>query len=268
LGIKHDREEPLSQWRVGGRVERAIREIGLTEYESLAYMALVESGELTAGDISSTTSIPYSKIYSVLDSLERKGWIEIKGGRPRLYYPKAPVEALRSERLRQESTFEQLQEVIVAELQPVFERRKIKEKPEIWIVRGAVNIASSINEVVGRARRELMVALPLIPQDLLQMVFPAFKSLQDRTVDIKLLTTRESSSFVEKYMAHMATVKVRDEMFGGGIVADGRESLLFLSEGKGDPKLIAIFSDHVGLTTIAKVYFEYLWNTAELLRPT
>ena len=95
----------MAEALISGRVDRSLRDIGLTEYESLAYLALVKSGELTAGKVSEFTSIPYSKVYSVLDSLDRKGWIEVKGGRPRLYYPKSPVEALMAEQLKQEKVF-------------------------------------------------------------------------------------------------------------------------------------------------------------------
>ena len=48
---------------VGSRGEKALREIGLTEYETNAYIALVQFGESTAGQISESTSIPHSKVY-------------------------------------------------------------------------------------------------------------------------------------------------------------------------------------------------------------
>jgi DNA-binding MarR family transcriptional regulator len=68
----------LSVAFVSAKVGRELKEIGLTEYECMAYLALVKYGELTAGQVSENTSIPYSKVYTVLDSLEKKGWIEIR----------------------------------------------------------------------------------------------------------------------------------------------------------------------------------------------
>jgi len=248
---------------VSGRAERALREIGLTEYESQAYLSLIAYGELTAGAISKSTSIPYSKVYSVLDGLEEKGWVEIKGGRPRLYYPKAPSDALRSELHRLERSFEEHQKLLVSELQPIFEQRKIKEKPEVWIIRGATNIASNINEIVGRTKRELLVALPRIPAGLFQIVSVPLRQLRDQEVRIQLLTTKSSLSQMDLSMLNLAEIRVRAEMFGGGIVADGRETLILLGDGSGDRQALAIWSDNLGLTTIAKVYFDHLWNTAE-----
>jgi hypothetical protein len=51
-------------------------------------------------------------------------------------------------------------------------------------------------------------------------------------------------------------------MFGGGIVVDERESLLFLEQDVTDQQILAIWSDHIGLIMIAKSYFENLWETA------
>jgi len=253
----------VSRSIVSGRVEKSLREIGLTEYESQAYLVLVSSGEITAGDISKNTSIPYSKVYSVLDSLERKGWIEVRGGRPRQYYPKAPVEAMNAERSRLEAKFDEHQQLIVGELQPAFEQRKIKEKPEIWIIRGAPNIVSNINEIVVRTKRELMVALPMIAPAMLSVFSTALRLLRDRQVNVRLLTARDSLPSIGEQAANIASIRVRDEMFGGGIVSDGRESLIFLGEGTGERQALAIWSDNVGLTMIAKVYFEHLWSTAQ-----
>jgi len=245
------------------KVERALREIGLTEYESLAYLALVESGELTASRVSEITSIPYSKVYSVLESLDRKGWVEIKGGRPRLYYPRPPVEALRAVRLREENRFNQISGLVVSELQPLYERRDVKEKPEIWIIRGVENIISTLKETLQKVQRELMVALPEIPQEFSPEVLPSLELLRDRRVDIHLLTTRELIATLGNNIAHIAEIRVRNELFGGGVVVDGKETLLFLGEDVAEKQNLAIWSDHVGLNMIARIYFEQLWNTAE-----
>ena len=253
----------MAEALISGRVDRSLRDIGLTEYESLAYLALVKSGELTAGKISELTSIPYSKVYSVLDSLDRKGWIEVKGGRPRLYYPKSPVEALMAEQLKQENKFEQIKELLIEELLPLYEQRGVKEKPEIWIIRGSENIASNIREIIAKVKRELMVALPEVPVELPPMVFPYLELLRDRKVNILLLTTTDLVSTLKDYAAYIAEVRVRDEMFGGGVVVDGKETLLFLGKGVTEEQNLAIWSDHVGLNMIATIYFQHLWDTAK-----
>jgi hypothetical protein len=48
-------------------------------------------------------------------------------------------------------------------------------------------------------------------------------------------------------------------MFGGGIIADGREVILLLGQEE-EAISLAIWSDHIGLARLAKNYFEFLWE--------
>jgi len=153
--------------------------------------------------------------------------------------------------------------LVVSELQPLYERRDVKEKPEIWIIRGVENIVSTIKETLQKVQRELMVALPEIPQEFSPEVLPSLELLRDRRVDIHFLTTRELIATLGNNIAHIAEIRVRDELFGGGVVVDGKETLLFLGEDMAEKQNLAIWSDHVGLNMIARIYFEQLWNTAE-----
>jgi hypothetical protein len=51
-------------------------------------------------------------------------------------------------------------------------------------------------------------------------------------------------------------------MFGGGVIADGREVILLLGQEGDEAISLAIWSDHIGLSKFAKNYFEYLWADA------
>jgi HTH-type transcriptional regulator, sugar sensing transcriptional regulator len=252
----------MSRTPVSVKAERALRDIGLTEYETMAYLSLVKSGELTANEVSSSTTIPYSKVYTVLDTLEKKGWVDVRGGRPRMYYPRSPVESLRSEKTRQEDRFEKNREMVVSELQAVYEHREIKEKPEIWIIRGEDNIISRISETITGAKKELMVALPVLPIPLVMKVIPMFQAQMDRKLQVQLLITKEAEKSLPDMLVHLTEVRTRDDMFGGGIVADGHETLLFLNQGIEREENLAIWSDHVGLNMISRGYFTYLWETS------
>lgn len=253
----------MSSSAVTEKAIKALRDLGLTDYEVQAYLALVQQGELSAGGVSEETTIPYSKVYTVLENLERKGWVEVRGGRPKLYYPHAPSEALRAEKMRREDRLRNLEEVIVSELQPLYERREIKERPEIWIIRGEENVSVRAREMLRRVERELMIALPLVPRGLLDPLLPSLKSLMDRRVSILFLATPEALEVLPPYIPNLAETRVREEMFGGGMVVDGGEAILFLGRGEPAQTLLAIWSDHVGLTQIAEIYFQHLWETAK-----
>src|SRR5208283_4459399 len=79
---------------ISDRVRRSLQEFGLTDYEIRSYTSLLEIGPATASELSEASAVPYSKIYEVLGSLEKKGWIEMEHGRPSKYYPKPPSVAM------------------------------------------------------------------------------------------------------------------------------------------------------------------------------
>jgi len=55
-------------------------------------------------------------------------------------------------------------------------------------------------------------------------------------------------------------LRVRNNMFGGGVIVDGKEAMLFLGEEK--PSLV-IWSNHAGLVRFAKEYFQFLWESSK-----
>jgi len=244
---------------VSEEARKILREIGLTDYETKAYLILLERGVMTASEVSEHGGVPYSKVYETLNSLERKGWIEAERGRPSRYFPKAPSEALEAARLRLEDMVGGWRRVVLGELQPLYERRELLEKPDIWILRGEFSVLAKLREMLGGTKKELMVAAPAFAKDFVDAIASMLSQLRDTGVNVQVMVTRDWD--VEK-MAKIGDVRVRDGMFGGGVVVDSREALLLLGEDK--PTLV-IWSNHTGLVKFARDYFQYLWGSSEKL---
>jgi len=247
---------------IGEKTRRALQDLGLTEYETRAYVALLRRGNMTASEISEMAPVPYSKIYEVLGNLERKGWIETESGRPSKYYPRSPPDALEATRLKRERLLKASETQILGELTPIFERRDSQERPDIWIVRGEFNIMSKTRETIEKSTKEILIAVPGFTKEMLDLVSPTLLHLKNRGVKIQLMTSEDVEKQTLKELCGFAEVRVRGQMFGGGIVSDVQEVMLLLEEEEGRSAL-AIWSDHVGLARFAKNYFEYLWNDAK-----
>jgi len=246
--------EPVSE-----EAKRILKEIGLTEYETRIYLSLLEIGPATASRISEHANVPYSKIYEALNSLEEKGWIEAQSSRPRRYYPQSPTEALDAVKLRLESMMKGWEKSVLMELQPLYDRMEIREKPDIWILRGEFNIMTKLRDMMENTKIELMIAVPLLAMRFLDALLPTLRELSENGVNLLVMISANVSSSPVEEISKVAEVRVRDSMFGGGVLADGREALLLLGEDK--PSLV-IWSDHMGLVKFAKDYFQHLWNTA------
>ncbi|MEM3510511.1 MAG: helix-turn-helix domain-containing protein, partial [Nitrososphaerales archaeon] len=119
---------------ISERARKALEGLGLTEYEIKAYTTLIEYGEQTASDLSRNSGVPYSKIYEVLNSLEEKGWVEVERSRPSRFYPKPPATCVEITKMRLEKEMAENESRVIEELTPIYEKRDVRERPEIWII--------------------------------------------------------------------------------------------------------------------------------------
>jgi len=243
---------------ISDKTRRSLQEFGLTDYEIRSYTSLLEIGPATASELSESSSVPYSKIYEVLGSLEKKGWIEMEHGRPSKYYPKPPSVAMEITKSQLENSLRTNEALILGELQPLYEKKGVRERPDIWIVRGNFNVLAKIRETVEHVQKEILASVPLIPDSVAEMLIPLVRSIAERGVKIQIMTMQGQASETMAKLTKFCEVRSREQMFGGGIIADGREVILLLGQEE-EAVGLAIWSDHIGLAGLAKNYFEFLW---------
>ena len=245
---------------INENTKNALREIGLNAYEIDTYLALVEGGEMTAMEISQEAKVPYSKMYEVLNSLKEKGWIKSTETRPFKYYPVPPMEATRFTKLRLEDKYLNWENTIAETLQPLYEKREIVERPDMLILRGQQAVLGKLEEVLTKASKEIVIAAPEFAKPVIALAEPLLGSGLKKTVSVKLMAAgkKEDWLFIKKYSG-LNELRIRDHMFGGGVIADGKEAMLFLGEDK--PSLV-IWSNHVGLVGFAREYFQFLWDSS------
>ena len=71
-----------------------LKDFGLNTYESKLWTALLSRGISTAGELSDIANVPRSRTYDVLESLEKKGFIVMKIGKPIKYSAVPPKEVI------------------------------------------------------------------------------------------------------------------------------------------------------------------------------
>lgn len=236
-----------------------LREMGLNAYEVDAYVVLLETGQITAMEISREAKVPYSKIYEVLNSLKEKGWVKSSESRPFKYYPVSPLEASAFTKHRLEDKFLGWEQMVSEALQPLYEKRELVERPDILILHGQQAVVAKLEEVLKKANKEIMIAAPIFARPIIASADQMLSGLK-KTVTIKLMVAGKSDEwqFLKK-VAGVNELRAREHMFGGGVIADGKEAMLFLGEEK--PSLV-IWSNHVGLVGFAREYFQFLWDSS------
>ncbi|MFA5572562.1 MAG: TrmB family transcriptional regulator [Crenarchaeota archaeon] len=244
------------------KTRTALREMGLSAYEIESYLVLLSCGQMTAMEVSEQANVPYSKMYEVLNSLKDKGWIRSSESRPFKYYPVPPLEATRLTKLRIEDKYTNLENDISQTLQPLYEKRELFERPEMIILRGQQAVLNKLEDVLKKASIEIVVAAPEFAKPVIALAEPLLSgSSLKKSVHVKFMAAgkKKDWEFIKRFSA-LGELRVRGHMFGGGIITDGKEAMLFLGEDK--PSLV-IWSNHIGLVGFAREYFQFLWDSSK-----
>ncbi|MBO8174104.1 MAG: TrmB family transcriptional regulator [Thermococcus sp.] len=133
-----------------------LQKFGLTKYESLAYITLLKLGPSKATDITKESGIPHTRVYDVLSSLHRKGFVDIMHGTPRLYKPVNP-----------EVVLEKIKEDLIADIEDLKKAflelyRSVhgEELPEIWTIHGFDNTLERAEYIIRTAKYEVLINTP------------------------------------------------------------------------------------------------------------
>jgi len=240
---------------------KALRELGLTQYQIDAYITLVDGGQMAASEISKKASIPFSRVYDVLGDLERLGFIIVKKARPTQYIPVSPHEVIQLVRLRWEEKMDKFSKVIEDELQPRFTQQSPATARDVWLLHGTAAIIAKALSILDETREQLLVSLPSL--DIQNDELSAFiEPVLGVKAEVKILTSSIPRNMKDLIPSHFE-VRTRDRVFGAGVVADRTHTLIMLSEGSEESDSLGIYSSHHIFADMAATYFESLWTDSK-----
>lgn len=128
-----------------------LKKIGLTEYESRAYVSLVGLREATAREVLEVGKIPQGRVYDVLKNLADKGYIEIQNGYPTYYRAVAPSEVIQN--LNRDYIY------MLQELENALKDRHIESPPTypVWTISNETAISNRVFALLKTVDAELIV---------------------------------------------------------------------------------------------------------------
>jgi sugar-specific transcriptional regulator TrmB len=139
-----------------GRLDR-LRRAGLSRYESLVYLGLVEDRNARVVEIARRTGVPQPKVYQALDSLVEKGFCALGADAINRYRPVEPGLALKGEFERLGAIRDELG-TLIEDLGNVYRSGAAEQRwaPPIEIVKGLPQIRALLAEQVRMAQDELL----------------------------------------------------------------------------------------------------------------
>jgi sugar-specific transcriptional regulator TrmB len=193
-------------------ISRVLKGIGLSEYESRAYLALVASGSSSASFVAEIGQIPRTSAYRILRGLEGKGFARSKEGRPRTFTPTDP--SVLGDRCANDirDAFSKIESI-----KDVLSTRGIPQL--VYTILGKDRVFEKIGEMLDRAEHTFVISSPSIAE-FRRRLGKKFTKAISRGVQVTVIT----SPFV-KVPEHVRVIR-RDGLIATDVIADSNNALL------------------------------------------
>ena len=218
-----------------------LREFGLNSYESKLWTALLSRGSSTAGELSDIAGVPRSRSYDVLESLEKKGFIITKPGKP-IQYVAVPPESVidRIKKKIEEDTKKHMELItglktakILDDLNGLYSQGIDLVQPTdlTGSIKGRDNIYNHLETMIKKARKSVLLATTekgLIRKS--SALKEALATAKQNGAKIKIIAplTKDAKETV-KSIKHIADIKQSDVKMRCCVI-DGKEILFILSD--------------------------------------
>ncbi len=240
---------------LGGVAER----LDFGEYESRAYLAVLEHGDLTASELAERADVPQPRVYDTVRALDEAGLVELRESRP-----------LRVLAVDPEAAFADLRaslDDLVADLDAVY-TRPARGAEAATLVQSRATLLRRLADAVTAAEYEL--ALSLTP-DLLAHVEDDLRDRRDAGVAVDLLLSPASEvpdGDAFDYGALASAVRARRGVTTPVLaVADGDYALYaprdaFAADSRRERYGVVFDRSTLGFL-VSGFYDALLWTTAE-----
>ncbi len=219
-----------------------LKDFGINSYEAKLWTALLSRGVATAGELSDIANVPRSRSYDVLESLERKGFVILKLGKPIKYIAVPPSEVIErvKKNIQEESeiqtkTLESLKNSKILQDLSNLHKSGSKTVDPVDItgaVRGKNNVKSHYSSLFRNAQKT--IHLITTEQSLMNEYDSLYNSLQkarQKGVNIQLIVsqTKKADELVKQFES-IASMRFNDNSVGRFCVVDGKTLSFFVDE--------------------------------------
>lgn len=212
----------------------------LNLYEVKVWAALLSRGTSTAGELSNISDVPRSRTYDILESLEKKGFIMMKLGKPIKFVAVNPDEVVervkrnlikfakeRTERL------ENLKEdEVLGELNALFTKGvKFVEPSDLsGSLRGRQNLYNHLDMMIRDAEKSVTIVTTKEGMNRkFEAIMPTLEKCKKRGVKIRIAAPIDNSNIkIAREFKKVAEVKDLDKIKARFIIVDENQLMFML----------------------------------------
>ncbi len=246
----------------------------LNIYEVKIWTALLSRGIASAGELSDISNVPRSRSYDVLESLEKKGYIIMKLGKPIKYIAITPEEVIKRVRktIKDKADLKLMhlnkikEDKLFQDLEILFKHGIEKIDPESLAgsIKGRENIYDHLDTMLQNAKKSVIIVTT--PEGLLRKFDKfrfRFKKLKEKGIKIRIATpfNEEVNKRVTeiKGIAELRSINPIRARF---VLIDGRELLFIATDDKSVHETYdtAIWVNSVFFIQALETMFDFVWN--------
>lgn len=212
----------------------------LNLYEVKVWAALLSRGTSTAGELSNISDVPRSRTYDILESLEKKGFILMKLGKPIKFVALKPEEVVervkknllkfakeRTERLENLKNDE-----VLEELNSLFTKGvKFVEPSDLsGSLRGRQNLYNHIDMMIRGAEKSITIVTTREGLNRkLEALMPTLEKCKKRGVNVRIAAPIDNSNVkIAKEFKKVAEIKDLDKMKARFVIVDSNQLMFML----------------------------------------
>jgi len=246
----------------------------LNMYEARVWTALLSRGVSTAGELSNISDVPRSRTYDILETLEKKGFIVMKLGKPIKFVALKPEEVIErvkknlvSEATEKSKRLDKLKsEEILGELNTLFTQGiKFVEPSDLsGSLKGRQNVYNHLDMMIREAEKSITIVTtaPGLNRKL-EALMPSLEKAKKRGVTIRIASKiDDTNKEIAKDLSKVAEVRNTGEIRARFAIVDS-EQLLFmvLDDDKVHPNYdVAIWLSTDFFAAAMEQLFEAAWK--------
>ena len=234
-----------------------LKAFNLSDYEAKAYIALSSLGTASVTEVSQICDVPRSNLYSVLESLNERGFVDVQRGRPVLFKAVSPEKALEDAEKELSDRTKKARESVVRKLKD-FKGKETSIVPAlIWGIKGSSNVLAKIQEIIKKSRSEIMINVPDV-SIFDEKIYEELEKASERGVKVKMAVEKKGD--IEKFKK-ICMVRVREKIHGIDIVVDDKEVLVAPSF-----PIAAAWIDNPEMAVHVKDFLTLVWKDSVVLK--
>ena len=252
----------------------ALKSLGLSEYESQAYIANISLVSGTGTELSLASNVPRSKIYEVLKSLEKKGFIEIIQGRPLKFNVIPPHEVFEKSRNQIKEQLDDAEN----ELNFIYENQIPNIPAPMWLIHGPEKNMKKEIEIIARAQKSLFILEGLIFNDEAPKLKQSLNKAIERGVHTKVILApfcnidNDKIDIVKEIGELNCEMKIFQVPLIKIIVRDEKEMLITVCNIKENKIIsqtaIGIWNQHTEFIQAVSGLYNFIWTTEFFNKPS